>query len=75
MSRLTGLRQQWRSLFFPAVVVLYLLFLGGYGLLWAARRDAIWQVDLLSHFTAWFFVGAVPLLVVATARPERRSTR
>ncbi len=72
MNRLTGLRQRWRSLLFPAVVVLYLLFLVVYGVLWAAKRDAIWQIDLLSNFTVWCFVAAVPLLVIALILRRRR---
>lgn len=65
ISRLTGLRRQWRSLLLPIIVVLYLLFLLGYGLLWAVVRDRLWQTDFLSNFTAWYFVPALVLLIAA----------
>lgn len=72
MHRLAGLRRQWRSLLFPALVVLYLLFLMGYGVLWAAVRDRQWQTDFLSNFTAWYFAPAVLLLVAGLVLRRRR---
>jgi len=71
-SRLTGLRSQWRGLLLPAIIVLYGLFLLGYGLLWAAARDRLWQTDFLSNFTAWYFLPAPVLLVIALLRKRRR---
>jgi vancomycin resistance protein VanJ len=71
-NRLTQLRHHWRSLLLPTIIVLYLTFLVIYGLLWRAKGDQLWQIDLVSNFTAWYFLPAPVLLIVALLLKRHR---
>ncbi len=71
-NRLSQLRRHWRSLLLPTVIVLYVLFLVVYGLLWLLKADQLWQTDVISNFTAWYFLPALPLLVLALVLKRRR---
>ncbi len=70
--RLIQLRRHWRSLLLPIVIALYVLFVTSYGLMWLATRDHLWQMDLMSNFTAWYFLPAPVLLVAALLLKRRR---
>jgi endonuclease/exonuclease/phosphatase (EEP) superfamily protein YafD len=70
--RLTQLRQHWRSLLLPAIIILYLTFLVIYGLLWLLKGAQLWQLDLVSNFTAWYFLPAPVLLMAALLLKRRR---
>ncbi len=72
VNRLRQLRHKWRSLFLPAVIVLYLAFLAAYGAAWAVIHQYLWQLDFLSNFTVWYFLPAPILLVVALLYKRRR---
>lgn len=72
INRLTSLRRNWRSLFLPGVIVLYLAFLAVYGAAWALIHRYLWQLDFLSNFTAWYFLPAPILLLVALLLKRRR---
>ncbi len=72
VKRLTQLRRKWRSLFLPGVIVLYLAFLALYGLAWVVIHHYLWQLDFLSNFTAWYFLPAPILLLVALLLKRRR---
>ncbi len=67
-----SLRRNWRSLFLPGVIVLYLAFLAVYGAAWAFIHRYLWQLDFLSNFTPWYFLPAPILLVVAMLLKRRR---
>ncbi|MEP6986543.1 MAG: endonuclease/exonuclease/phosphatase family protein [Chloroflexota bacterium] len=71
-NRFTQLRRHWRRLLLPALIVLYLLFLVIYGLLWQLKADQLWQIDLMSNFTAWYFLPALPLLIIAVLLKRSR---
>ncbi len=43
-----------------------------YGLLWLMKADQLWQTDVISNFTAWYFLPAVPLLILALLLKRRR---
>ena len=72
VNRLTQIRRNWRGLFLPAVILIYLAFLALYGLAWAAIHHYLWQLDFMSNFTAWYFLPAPILLVVALLLKRRR---
>ncbi len=71
MNRLSVLRQNWRRVILPCVIVLYVLTIVGYGLVWLVTRDHYWQMDLLSNFTAWYFLPA-PILLLITLLFKRK---
>jgi vancomycin resistance protein VanJ len=71
-NHLTKLRLHWRGLLLPTIIVTYLTFLVIYGLLWLVKADQLWQIDLLSNFTVWYFLPALILLVIALLLKRRR---
>jgi len=72
VNQLSQLRRHWRSLFLPTVIVLYLIFLALYGAAWGVIHHYLWQLDFLSNFTAWYFLPAPILLLIALLLKRRR---
>lgn len=72
MNRLNQLRAQWRSLILPIFILSYLAFLAIDGLAWAVIHRYLWQMDIMSNFTAWYFVPAPILLLIALIFKRRR---
>lgn len=56
----------------PILILIYLAFLAVYGLAWAVIHRYLWQMDIMSNFTALYFLPAPILLVVALIFKRRR---
>lgn len=56
----------------PVIILSYLALLAIYGLAWAVIHRYAWQMDIMSNFTAWYFLLAPILLLVALIFKRRR---
>lgn len=54
------------------LILSYLALLAIYGLAWAVIHRYAWQMDIMSNFTAWYFLPAPILLLVALIFKRRR---